>query len=110
MIENEEVKIEGSRKYISFDPTLHAGHIMIIITVIIAATGAWYVTQSRMDKLEMQNAQRIIDNNYLAQIEQQHHTELSNQISSTRDSLHQEMEALHTDLLTMMRMSQDSKK
>lgn len=106
-LENEEVQIHGNRKWISFDPTLHAGHIMIIVTLLVGGTGAWYSVQARIDKLELENAQRVIDNNYVADIEKQHHAELVAQIFNTQNTLHQEIAEVHADVLTSLKIMRE---
>lgn len=87
MIENDDVKLHSDRKWISFDPTIHMGHIVIVTTFIVGAVFQWCTTQYRISLLEAQNSQRIIDNNYLANIESDHHKEVIKQLGDMQNDV-----------------------
>ena len=48
-------------KWFSFDPTIHAGHVMTAITIIICTVGAWYGVKSDIATLTTENANRKME-------------------------------------------------
>ena len=45
-------------RWFSFDPTIHAGHVMTAITIIVCTIGAWYGVKSDIATLTSENASR----------------------------------------------------
>lgn len=47
----------SKKQWFSFDPTIHAGHVMIlvgaVVTSIITSVGAYHLTTARIEKLEL---------------------------------------------------------
>lgn len=84
---DDDAKLHSDRKWISFDPTIHMGHIVIVTTFIVGAVFQWCTTQYRISLLESQNTQRIIDNNYLANIEGDHHKEVIKQVGDLQQDV-----------------------
>lgn len=54
--------MEQKPRWLSFDPTIHAGHIIILCGVICTSIGSWYVTQSDIDMLKKENEMRRYEN------------------------------------------------
>lgn len=45
-------------RWITFDPTIHAGHIITVITIIGCTAAAWFGIQNDVSNLKAENANR----------------------------------------------------
>ena len=45
-------------KWLSFDPTIHAGHIITALTIVVCTVGAWYGVQADIAALKLENSTR----------------------------------------------------
>ncbi|OWK42210.1 hypothetical protein [Fimbriiglobus ruber] len=51
--------MEGpSSKWLSFDPTIHAGHLITACSIIVCTLGMWYGMVGDINILKLQNIQR----------------------------------------------------
>lgn len=48
-------------KWLSFDPTIHAGHLIIVCGLIASVIGSYYVTQSDIAHLKSENVKRELE-------------------------------------------------
>jgi hypothetical protein len=48
-------------RWFSFDPTIHAGHIVTAMTMIFCAVGTYYGMKGEIDLLKVENTQREKD-------------------------------------------------
>jgi hypothetical protein len=48
-------------KWLAFDPTIHAGHLVTAVTILCCTLGAWYGMEQRLAILEKQDGQREKD-------------------------------------------------
>jgi hypothetical protein len=49
------------RRWLSFDPTIHAGHLVTAASIIICTCGMWYGVVGDINILKLQNLQREKD-------------------------------------------------
>lgn len=47
--------IKKESRMFSFDPTIHAGHVLTILTIIFCSVGAWYDVKSSVALLKEEN-------------------------------------------------------
>jgi hypothetical protein len=52
---------QNQPKWLSFDPTIHAGHLITACSIIICTLGMWYGMVGDINILKLQNVQREKD-------------------------------------------------
>jgi ATP-dependent Zn protease len=48
-------------RWLSFDPTIHAGHLITALTMIVCAVSTYYGMQGQIELLKLENVQREKD-------------------------------------------------
>ena len=78
----EDYKNETStrKKIVCFDPTIHAGHIMTALTILVCSIGAWYNMKEQVNMIKSQSETQQAQINKLfaneEEIEKQIHTDI----------------------------------
>ncbi len=49
---------ENRPRWLAFDPTIHAGHLITALTMAACTLGAWYGMKGDIEMLKVENAQR----------------------------------------------------
>lgn len=52
---------EEGNKWLAFDPTIHAGHLITAFSIIACTLGAWYGMKTDIEMLKTENTQREKD-------------------------------------------------
>jgi hypothetical protein len=52
---------EQQPKWLAFDPTIHAGHLITAFSIVACTLGAWYGMKTDIETLKTENMQREKD-------------------------------------------------
>lgn len=104
---SEKIKSnENDYKYFQFDPTIHAGHIITVITIIFCSIGAWYDMRSSVATIKEVNAQQDKELSDLRGSQEKQNDQISQDINALAAMNRQDMIKIREEMnIWFMRLS-----
>ena len=86
------------RRWLSFDPTIHAGHVMTAVTILICATASWYGVQSDIKQLKDADTVQVKRLDKVEQDEKDNRQEVDRKINDLIKDNNQALAKLRDDM------------
>lgn len=90
--------IKKSRKMFEFDPTIHAGHILTVLTIIFCTIGAWYDMKSSLIVVKEENSRQEKEISEIRQDQKDQTQAVNESISALALMNRQEMVKMRDDM------------
>ena len=87
-----------SSRWLSFDPTIHAGHIITAVTVAFCAVGSWYSLQGDISSLKSSDAAQTKRIDYVEEKNETNRRETDQKIEALVKDSNQALIKLRDDM------------